>query len=289
MCSFDEYYEYLLKKNRKKDSVDVYKARINTCIRLLKEAGMETEPGKIGEDDFWFLVSNSGMKEGTVKANVQALNRALKHLTKKDQLTDMDILWNRPYIERVFISSEEFNKMYKVAEPKERMILMLGAAMGLRRSEIWSVNLKDIHNNKLTIRGKGHGNNGYVVRMMIPQAVIKEIESYDVWRSDYFGNDLSGGRLIVYKDVDDNLRPYKDSNSIWSAVNRLAKKADVRATTHSLRRLFCTELDRINCKPMVMQDLMRHSNMELLKIYIQPNEKESSTELERMTSELVKL
>jgi len=289
MTTYEDYYEHLRKRNRKPRTLSNYMFVIERCTKLLEEYGMETEPDRIGEKEFWCLISNLEVKEQSVRAYVQILNGCIKYLTKKDYLEDMDILWNRPVIERLFIDTDEFNAMYRIADPKERMILMLGAAMGLRRAEIWDANLNDIKDNKLTIRGKGHGRNGLVVKMEIPLIVREELAHYMKWRTSLKGNDLSDGRLIIYQDNKLNIRAYKHEASIWKAVIRVAERAEIKATTHSLRRLFCTELDRNKCSHMVMKNLMRHSSVELLSIYISPNEKENVSELEKMSRQLVKI
>jgi integrase len=228
-------------------------------------------------------------KEQVVRENVTTLNRCMKYHTGVDVIKKMDILWNRPMVNRLFIETSDFCKMYAAADPKERMILVLGAAMGLRRREIWGMMLSDISDDIMTIKGKGHGKNGLVVRRKMPSIVKNELDAYMGWRSDFTGKDRSDERLIVFKDYDGNIVKYKNEVSIWQVVVTLAGKIGIRATPHSLRRLFCTELYENGCDPLVLMELMRHCNYDTLRLYIRHNDKKQNEELEKMTSELITL
>jgi len=289
MCNYEKYYEHLAKRNRKDSTIKSYKDRIDICIKLLESNGLETDPHKMGEDELWFLISNLECQEQSIRMMVEAMNRCIRYHTKKDHMKCMDILWNRPTVKRVFISNDDFIKMYESADPRDRMILILGGALGMRRGEISNQMLNDINNEKITIKGKGHGKNGLVVQMDIPPVVNDELISYMEWRSDYKGKDLSEGRLIVYKDKCGNIRSYNKDKRIYEHVKGLAADQGISATTHSLRRLFCTELKENGCDELTLSDLMRHSNTELLKIYIKPNEDRKKSELIKMTSNLIKL
>ena len=289
MSDIEEYLEFLLKRNRKTNTVEVYRSRLRRSLSVLEKNGMETQIERISEKELWFLVSNMPGKESNVRMNIWTLNKCIEFFTGENLLEKMDILWNRPKPERLFITNDEFRRMYIIADPKERMILMLGAAMGLRRSEIWKLKLVDIKNDVLTIRGKGHGRDGLVVTMKMPTAVLNELKTYKQWRSSFSGKDHSEGRLIVYKDWDDNISTYKKDKYLYDVIYSLAKRAGIRATPHSLRRLFCTELHENGCGDIMLSELMRHSSTNLLKIYINVNEQKKNAELEDMSCRLVKL
>ena len=285
----ERYIEHLLRTNRKQVTVDNYRSKIEICLKTLEKYGMDTSIEKIKEDDIWFLIANMNGKEQSIRQCVEALNRCILYNTGIDLMKKMDILWNRPIINRVFIDNCDFQKLYDAADAKERMILLLGAGMGLRRKEIWELKLKDIEEGYMTIRGKGHGKDGLLVRVKIPSIVRNELNRYMVWRSGHSGMDLSGGKLIVFKDNDDNIIEYKNPEAIFQAIGRLSRRSGVNATTHSLRRLFCTELYNNGSDPLVIKQLMRHSSLEMIYVYINQNELKANAELENMTSNLIKL
>jgi len=71
------------------------------------------------------------------------------------------------------------------ADPTQRMILILGGMMGLRRSDIAGLRDGDIDGNRMVIRGKGHGRDGLVSVMEMPPPVTRELDRYFRWREPY--------------------------------------------------------------------------------------------------------
>jgi integrase len=286
MDYIQNYLNYLVKRNRKSNSLKNYWYKINRCLETLKDNGMETDPLMIGETELWFLIMELNIKEQTVRSYVELFNRFLKFYTKKDLLEEMNPLWNRAKVQRVHISEEDFVKLYNEANPQERMILILGVGLGLRRMEIRKLEIRDIIANYITIHGKGHGREGLVVRMKMPTLVRDELRNYMVWRSEHAGNDRSDGKLIVYKD-EEGIHCYCSDDSIWYRVKAVAKRAGVgKATVHALRRFFATELKKNKCDIVVIKDLMRHESINTTLLYFEENEIQQEAELESMTARI---
>lgn len=277
MDQIEEYCEHLLSTGRKRSSVRVYRAMLKTCIRTLEEEGMQTDARKIGEAEIYYLVGHLDMSEATARAYIMTLNGMMMHYTGKDLVKRMRILWNRPNRHRVFITTDDFARMYSAADLRGKVILVLGAFMGLRRSEIQKIRLGDIHKDHIIVHGKGHGKNGLVVRQPMPIEVREIIDRYIRWRSSLPGTDCSDDRLIVYydKDTDEIRHYYDDGGAISMLVKRLAESVGVDATCHSLRRLFCTNLyygvdGEGGCDLATLKDLMRHASVNTtLQCYIE--------------------
>ena len=277
MDQIEEYCEHLLSTNRKRSTVRVYRAMLKTCIRTLEEEGMQTDARKIGEAEIYYLVGHLDMSEATARAYIMTLNGMMMHYTGKDLVKRMRILWNRPNRHRVFITTDDFARMYSAADLRGKVVLVLGAFMGLRRSEIQKIRLGDIYKDYIIVHGKGHGNNGLVVRQPMPIEVREIIDRYIRWRSSLPGTDCSDDRLIVYydKDTDEIHHYYDDGGAISMLVKRLGESVGVDATCHSLRRLFCTNLyygvdGEGGCDLATLKDLMRHSSVNTtLQCYIE--------------------
>ena len=250
---------------------------LKTCIRTLEGEGMQTDARKIGEAEIYYLVGHLDMSEATARAYIMTLNGMMMHYTGKDLVKRMRILWNRPNRHRVFITTDDFARMYSAADLRGKVILVLGAFMGLRRSEIQKIRLGDIHKDHIIVHGKGHGKNGLVVRQPMPIEVREIIDRYIRWRSSLPGTDCSDDRLIVYydKDTDEIRHYYDDGGAISMLVKRLAESVGVDATCHSLRRLFCTNLyygvdGEGGCDLATLKDLMRHASVNTtLQCYIE--------------------
>jgi len=282
MDQIEDYCEHLLTTGRKKSSVRVYRVMLNTCIRTLAEEGMETDAAKISETEIYYLVGHLDMSEATAKAYIMTLDGMIAHYTGRGIVKRMRILWNRPNRHRVFITTDDFARMYSAADMRGKAVLVLGAFMGLRRQEMQQIRLSDIHRDYITIHGKGHGERGMIVNQPMPIEVREIIDRYIRWRNSLPGIDRSDGRLIVYYDKDrDEIRHYYDDGGALSMmVKRLGKSVGVDATCHSLRRLFCTNLyygvdGEGGCDLATLKDLMRHADINTtLECYINVRERE---------------
>ena len=80
---------------------------------------------------------------------------------------------------RRFIDISQFFSIYSMTDSGlERIVLMLGAEMGIRRNEMTSLKLSDIFDGKLRISGKGHGGSGKEVTKTIPEGLLLTISEY---------------------------------------------------------------------------------------------------------------
>lgn len=277
MTQIDDYCEHLLSTGRKPSTIGTYRSALYICINLLKDAGIEWTAERIGEREIYYLVGHLDMGEATARAYLHVLNGMIEHYTGIPLVRKMKILWNRPNRHRVFITTDDFAKMFSAADAKERAILVLGAFMGLRRDEIQHIRLEDIRRDRILIHGKGHGKKGLVVEQPMPIEVREIIDRYIRERNAMTGTDRTDGRLIIYKDErSGELRHYADRcGSLSTAIRELGKKVGVEATCHSLRRLFCTNLyygvdGEPGCDLATLKDLMRHASVNTtLTCYIE--------------------
>ena len=282
MDQIEEYCEHMLATGRKKSSVRVYRVMLRTCIETLADEGMETDARKISETEIYYLVGHLDMSEATAKAYIMTLNGMIEYYTGKALVKRMRILWNRPNRHRVFITTDDFARMYSAADIRGKTVLVLGAFMGLRRQEMQQIKLTDIRRDHIIIHGKGHGEKGMVVNQPMPIEVREIIDRYIRWRNSLPGKDCSDDRLIVYYDKErDEIRHYYDDGGALSMmVKRLGKSVGVDATCHSLRRLFCTNLyygvdGEGGCDLATLKDLMRHATITTtMECYINVRDRE---------------
>ena len=282
MTQAEDYCEHLLATGRKKSSVRVYRAMIKTCLETLEDGGYTTDASKIGEREIYYLVGHLDMSEATARAYINVLDGMIEYHTGHTVVKKLRILWNRPHRHRVFITTDDFARMYSAADIRGKVILVLGAFMGLRRNEIQHIKMEDIRRDHIIIHGKGHGEKGMVVRQPMPIEVREIIDRYIKWRNGLPGTDMSDGRLIVYydKETDAIRHYYDDSGAISMIVRRLGRDVGVDATCHSLRRLFATNLyygvdGSGGCDLATLKDLMRHASVNTtLSCYIDVREQE---------------
>lgn len=294
MDQIEEYCEHMLATGRKKSSVRVYRVMLRTCIETLADEGMETDARKISETEIYYLVGHLDMSEATAKAYIMTLNGMIEFYTGRALVKKMRILWNRPNRHRVFITTDDFARMYSAADIRGKTVLVLGAFMGLRRQEMQQIKLTDIRRDHIIIHGKGHGEKGMVVNQPMPIEVREIIDRYIRWRNSLPGKDCSDDRLIVYYDKDrDEIRHYYDDGGALSMmVKRLGKSVGVDATCHSLRRLFCTNLyygvdGEGGCDLATLKDLMRHATITTtMECYINVRDREKDETIRKYGASL---
>lgn len=266
----EQWLEYLLDKGRKDVTIENYRHKLTKCLNILEDAGRGSDPRKIIPADLVLLNRRLGMCENSRHDYIKVLGYWVEWFTGKDPMEECGILWNRTQPDRVFINTDEFARLMEVADERDRVILLLGGAMGLRRDEIRRARYEDIRGGRLTIHGKGHGPDGKVAVMKIPEIVMSAIEEWTRIRNGNGMEDLSGGCIVVsYQKA--GMKQMADS-SLSHHIRQLGERAGVRVTTHSLRRLFATSLYRNRVDPVDIKTLMRHANINTtINCYIDPD------------------
>ncbi len=285
----DQWLESLGHMGRKANTLQTHRSNVRQCLNHLLDGGRETDAKGIHEDDVIYLWYTMDVKENVRWSYIRSLAQMVEYHTGRDIVKKANILHNRDEMDRVFIDKEDFRLAYSVADPYARVILCLGAYMGLRRAEMTNIRDGDISDGMLTVHGKGHGTNGYIVRIRIPEPVMTAID-------EYRGSDLKKGvrrddHLLQTRDRRGQLHRV-DPNRVSKTVSVLGERVGVRMTTHSLRRFFATTLYyEVGCDLQTMRNLMRHSNVSTtLKCYVDADyrkEMEASTKLSSLIVDLV--
>lgn len=290
----EDYLDYLTASGRRPSTIRTYRSQIGICIEALSKAGMETDAHRIGEDEIYYLVRTLDMGESTARDYIMSLGGMMEYYTGISLVKRMKILWNRPVRHRVFITTDDFVKMYSIADDREKVILVLGAFMGLRRNEMQTIRLEDIRRDRILIHGKGHGREGLVYEQPMPIEVKQIIDRYLVWRKALTGNDLSEGRLLVWFDKSHNrINRFADrSGRLTDIVRNLGERVGVTVTCHSLRRLFCTNLyygidGEGGADLVIVRDLMRHASVDTtLNCYINVRDQEKDRTVRRFGAKM---
>jgi len=267
----EEWLSCLASKGRKDCTIENYRRKIGRCLGVLEDLGRPTDPRMITPGDMMLINKSLNLCENSRRDYLKVLNYLIIWLTGEDVLSKCDILWNHPEPDRLFISNDKFARLMEVSDARDRVILLLGGAMGLRRDEIRKLRYSDItEDGRLLIHGKGHGEGGKVEHMRIPPMVMEAIDEWTEIRNGNGLKDLSGGCIVVsYQKA--GMKQMADT-SLSHHVRKIGKEAGVRVTVHSLRRLFATSLYRSNVDLVDIKTLMRHSNIHTtLNCYILPD------------------
>ena len=246
------FKEYLLNKGRKATTVRTYDEALKSLHKIF--------PGllDVTVEDIVTIKDALMVSESSKRLYLIVLGRFLECFGRPNTVKESDILWNRTEPRRLFIRPEDFKSMMASCTLRERVVLMMGAYLGLRRSEMCSSEWKDLRGNILTVRGKGHGQ-GKEAHLTVPRPLMMVLEQ---WR------DVSKGETILTNTKGERMT----SEGVGRMVARLSKEHGVPMTPHSLRRLFATTLYETGADLNTIRVLMRHESVNTtVNCYINVN------------------
>jgi integrase/recombinase XerD len=137
---------------------------------------------------------------------------------------------------------------------RDRLILVLGIVLGLRRSEIVGLSCGDLNPIASTLRVKGK--NSKVRYVPIPDEIVSELSDWRGSRPGHFPLFASayGGRLA--------------DRTIWQIVDRARRMAGVdHCTVHDLRRTAITHMLEAGHDPLLVARAVGHSNPSTTMVY----------------------
>lgn len=258
------YLHYLNDHGRRPLTIETEGILLRHMMDIMEDGGKPTKMADISLEDVAWLATQLHVKESTQAEYIRCFSRMSVRLGFSDWGKRLDILYNRPEPIRVWITLEDFAALYRAAEPWDRMILVLGGFMGLRRSEISGLRDDDINLRtlKMTVRGKGHGPEGLVSEMDIPEDVVREIEIFRAYKDSHLNPALGAdagrfvqvprwGRWVSVEPV-----------TVSQRVKNLGDSIGIKVTTHALRRLYATTLVNIVGADLdTVRRLMRHADI----------------------------
>ncbi len=251
----------------------------NSCCSIVKcyEKLTEVKGGFYVRDmiptDFallWDKLLVDKYAESTTRSYLSKFGMFLKIAVGSNIYDQTHIRFNGDNCKRQFITIDDFIKLHDVADPLQKVMLSLGATMGVRRHEMVSLRLEDLESEKLTVRGKGTGAQGKVDRMGLTELVVKDLREWLVERQriiQEFG-DRSQGRLLISNHRKTIGMPLTDrlADLIFEDVGN---RTGVSYTSHTLRRLYCMSMKRADVELDTIRMMMRHASLETtLRCYI---------------------
>lgn len=259
--SVESWLTELLAHGRSEKSIAVYRSELVSASKTLISMGLSTDPREIDKETIHRMVPVMDLKEDSKRQILRTLGQWVEWETGSNPFREAKILWNRSADKkRVYIEKEDLDAALKVADAREKLVLLLGAKMGLRRIEMTRILISDIHDGKMIIRGKGH-HGGKIATAVIPPLVSDAISGWMAVRSS------------IESDVDELFVTPQgapiEPGYINFLMKRVSEKAGVEITPHSLRRLFAMTLYyKMEVDILDVSRLMRHESVSTTQIYI---------------------
>lgn len=258
--SVESWLAELVAHGRSEVSIAAYRSELSSASRTLGKMGIGMDPGIIDEEVIHRMVPLMEMKEDSKRQILRTLGQWVEWESGRNPFKMAKILWNRPDKRRVFIDKEDLDAALNIADARERLILLLGAKMGLRRVEMSRILLSDIRDGRLVIRGKGH-HDGKLVSVIIPPSVSDAIGDWMDIRKDI---KTESGTLLVT-----SWGSPIDPGYIGIIMRKLSERVGTEITPHSLRRLFAMTLYQdMNIDLLDVSRLMRHESISTTQLYI---------------------
>lgn len=285
MKDTNEWLDALVRKGRKEATIRTYRNNVRQCIKVLDGAGRPCSAADMSEDDIMFLWTSLTVKEEVKRAYLRNFSQMVCYHTGRNILKNANILYNRECRYRTHIDDSKFKAAYLHADERERLILCLGAFMGLRRLEMCKIRDSDLNGGVLTVHGKGHGAEGLVARMDVPEPVAEAIAAYR--RSELKHGMRLDDYLLQSRDHRGRLH-YLDPSRVSDLMHDLGKECGFQLTTHSLRRYFATTLYyKTNTDLQTLKNMLRHADVSTtLKCYVDCSEVKSGEAQKALASYL---
>ena len=266
----DEWLAHLRATGRKENTLRTHRNNVRQCLVYLSwlRGEREIHADTITESDVQYLWASMRVKEEVRMTYLRSLAGMVGYHTGVDVVKRTDLLRNREVRDRVFIEDRELRVLWDAADPLQRIIIAMGAYMGLRRCEMQAMRDSDIDGDRVTIHGKGHGTDGLVMTVRIPEPVKAALEMYRRHKAG-LSTESVDDHVLQTTDHRGRLHAIHEAQ-VTAAITALSKATGIRVTTHSLRRYFGTTLYyQGRCDIQTVRKLMRHADIgTTLKCYI---------------------
>jgi len=270
MKELEEYLKYLeYQKNYSMHTIVSYRDDIIEFLEYIKEESLHLL--KINYDDirlYLMTLRNKKDSNATISRKISALRGFYKFLQMKELVVNNPFsLVNLPKKEKKLPRFFYYNELEilfntpKLTTPlgqRDRLILEMLYATGVRVSELINIKISDISGRTIKILGKG--NKERIVRFGEYCEEILTMYLHDGHyrlnsESDYLFLNNDGGQLT--------------DRGVRYILDRLIKKTtvDKKISPHMLRHSFATHLLNEGCDILTVQELLGHESLSATAIY----------------------
>lgn len=233
---------------------------ISTYLYTIREllSFLNMEPAAIKSEDLKrYLVHLKNEKQNDNRSIAKKLN-AIKTFLKlyNSELVKEMVLPKIGTKLPIFLTIEETKKLLENASSaRDKCIIQLLYASGMRVSELANLNKGDIEKNNIKVR---HGKGAKDRVVFVDNSTLELI-------NNYIGTRNGSEEAIFVNKENKRLTP----RSIQRIVKEAAAKAEIKkkVTPHVLRHSFATHLLENDADILVIKELLGHSSLSTTQIY----------------------
>ena len=275
----EAYIDYLrVEKGLSKNSLSAYNNDLNRYLAHLEKLGIST-PARVKREDITEFLFNLRKKItpisiARVLSTIKSFHKFL--LREKIVTSDPSDLIDAPKVEKKipsYLTAEEVLKvlktpnLHKAQGIRDRAILEIMYATGLRVSEVATLKVSDMNMDIGFLKCKGKGSKERIIP--VGSAAQKFIQKY-----------LAESRPKLLKQkVSINLFLAQGGRSlgrqsIWKMIKKVVKDAHIRkkVSPHTLRHSFATHLLERGADLRSVQEMLGHASITTTQIYTHINQ-----------------
>lgn len=271
MKDLEDYLKYLkYQKHYSDKTIDSYEIDIVEFLYFLKEEAIDYLT--VNYDDIRFFLMRLNEKDNkstTVARKMSSLRSFYRFLINNDRVKNNPFtLIRTPKKEKKlprFFYYNELEELFKVPDlatalgQRDRLILEVFYASGVRVSELINIKIRDIKNDEIKILGKGN-------KERIARLGEYALESLSLYLSDgYMKLNIKGSEYLFLNNNGEKLT----SRGIRYILDRIIEKTTIgkKISPHMLRHSFATHLLNEGCDILSVQELLGHESLSSTAIY----------------------
>ncbi|MCP3966847.1 MAG: site-specific tyrosine recombinase XerD [Lentisphaerae bacterium] len=272
-----DFLGYLsLERGLSKNTVSAYHSDLDDFTDWLKKEGL-TDYASVRRDiilDYLGELKDIGMEPATLARRLVSIKIFFRYLCQEKVITkDITDVMDSPKLWKLlpdFLSTDEIDRLLKAFPSRakdlllfrNRTILEMMYACGLRVSETAGLNLSSINFDDETVRVKGKGKKERIVP--IGKTALRFVNRYlDEIRPQLVKNPMEAS-LFLSKSGRKLNREW-----IWKVVKEAAKLAGINKNIHphTLRHSFASHLLENGADLRVIQEMLGHADISTTQIY----------------------
>ncbi len=280
-ASIVPFLDYLTKEKRySQNTLLAYTSDLNQLIDYIESVVPEEEQTRLRLDakllsGYLHSLKDKGYKPSTVARKVAAAKSFIAFLLEKGKLQDdLTPILTSPKVRKPVpkpLSVSDIRNL--LAEPaklstpeakRDKTMLELLYATGLRASELMALNVKDINLKKNTVKCVSRGSRTRVIP--IDDKVAQVIKEYRDNARLQLTNDEKETALFVNRRGERLTR-----QGFWQIVQYYANKAglDIKVTPRNIRHSFAIQKLRSGADLQSVKELLGHAHVSTTKAYTQ--------------------